>query len=191
MNRMFGNRRALTPRAKLRLVLSVAGALGATFCAVAVAQAEGIWINTTDSMPMGLWRATPTHGTQRGDVVLLCLPNTPTVQLGQSRGYIAPGPCPTGQEIVLKPVAAAAGDLVDITSTGVRVNGTPIPNSGQLVHDSAGRPMPRMAAGEYRVPPGELWLVSGHNPRSFDSRYFGPVPAALVRTSVRPLLVVE
>lgn len=158
---------------------------------VAFAHATGFWINTTDSMPMGIWRQTALHRAGRGDVVLLCLPATPVTQLGRSRGYIGSGPCPTGQEILLKPIAAARGDEVDVTAAGISVNGDEIPNSGQLAQDGKGRPLPAYPAGSYHVPAGEVWLVSPHNPRSFDSRYFGPVPTSLVRSTVRPVWVAD
>jgi type IV secretory pathway protease TraF len=39
------------------------------------------------------------------------------------------------------------------------------------------------------VPPGQVWLLSGHDSRSFDSRYFGPVPVANVQGVARPVWV--
>jgi len=184
-------KRALTKQAKIRLALSVAGIMCTVSIAVAVARAEGLWINTTDSMPIGLWLETSPHEARRGDAVLVCLPDTPATRLGQTRGYIATGTCPTGLETVLKPVAAGPGDEVDVSPDGMTVNGLPIRNSAQLAQDSRGRPLPAVPAGRYRVQPGELWLVSAHNPRSFDSRYFGPVDAAAVRSTVKPLWVAE
>jgi conjugative transfer signal peptidase TraF len=158
---------------------------------VAGCHRAGLWINTTDSMPMGLWRQTANQAPRAGDVVLLCLPANPATELGQARGYIAPGPCPTGQEVLLKPIAAGAGDVVTVSPAAVTVNGHAIANSAQLPEDSRGRPLPAYPAGTYRVPAGEIWLVSPHNRRSFDSRYFGPVPASLVRSTVRPVWVFD
>ena len=185
------SKRALTREAKLKLIAGVAGVSAAVFAIVGIAHAEGLWINTTDSMPIGLWLETPAHAARAGDVVLVCLPDTKAVRIGQSRGYIAPGPCPTGQETVLKPVVAGPGDEIDVSPQGVTVNGKPVRNSAQLTQDSQGRQMPAYPAGHYPVAPGELWLVSAHNPRSFDSRYFGPIRAATVRSTVRPLWVTE
>jgi conjugative transfer signal peptidase TraF len=189
--RAFGRKRALTRREKRRVILGVTGAVAGAFAIVAGCHSAGLWINTTDSMPMGLWRETSSQSARSGDVVLLCLPETPTTMLGQERRYIAPGSCPTGQEILLKPIAAGAGDVVTVSPSGVTVNGWSIVNSAQLAHDSRGRPLPGYPAGTYRVPAGEIWLVSPHNPRSFDSRYFGPVPSSLVRSTVRPVWVFD
>lgn len=187
--RIFGRKRALTRREKRRVIVGITSAVAGAFAIVAGCHSAGFWINTTDSMPMGLWRQAPHLAARPGDVVLLCLPATPATELAQTRGYIAPGPCPTGQEILLKPIAAGAGDVVTVSPSGVTVNGRGIANSAQLARDSRGRPLPDYPAGTYRVPAGKIWLVSPHNPRSFDSRYFGPVPASLVRSTVRPVWV--
>jgi conjugative transfer signal peptidase TraF len=189
-------RRTTTRAEKRRLIIAVAAVAGLSAASVTAARTVGLWVNTTDSMPMGFWIETASggdlpHSPRSGDVVLLCLPDTPSLRVGQDRGYIAPGPCPTGQEVVLKPVAAAAGDDIIVASAGVSVNGHRISNSAQLASDSRGRPLHPFPAGTYRVPPGDLWLVSGHNAQSFDSRYFGPIPETLVRTNVRPLWVAE
>ena len=189
--RIFGRKRALTMRERRRVILGITGAVAGGFAIVAGCHSAGLWINTTDSMPMGLWRQAADQAARPGDVVLLCLPKTPATELGQARGYIAPGPCATGQEILLKPIAAGAGDVVTVSPSGVSVDGRAIANSAQLARDSQGRPLPAYPAGTYRVPSGEIWLVSPHNPRSFDSRYFGPVPASLVRSTVRPVWVFD
>jgi conjugative transfer signal peptidase TraF len=189
--RIFGRKRALSRREKRRVILGITGAVAGAFAIVAGCHSAGLWINTTDSMPMGLWRQAADQAARPGDVVLLCLPPTPATELGQARGYIAPGPCPTGQEILLKPIAAGAGEVVTVSPSGVSVDGRPIANSAQLTRDSQGRHLPAYPAGTYRVPAGEIWLVSPHNPRSFDSRYFGPIPASLVRSTVRPVWVFD
>ena len=76
-----------------------------------------------------------------------------------------------------------------VTHDGIAVNGRALPHTTQFAHDSAARPLQAVPAGTYRVAPGEVWLVSGHDPRSFDSRYFGPVPVATIRATVKPLMV--
>jgi conjugative transfer signal peptidase TraF len=189
--RIFGRKRALSRREKRRVILGITSAVAGAFAIVAGCHSAGLWINTTDSMPLGLWRQAADQAARPGDVVLLCLPAIPATELGQARGYIAPGPCPTGQEILLKPIAAGAGDVVTVSPSGMSIDGRPIANSAQLARDSRGRPLPAYPAGTYRVPAGEIWLVSPHNPRSFDSRYFGPVPASLVRSTVRPMWVFD
>jgi type IV secretory pathway protease TraF len=50
------------------------------------------------------------------------------------------------------------------------------------------RPVP---AGFHSVRTGEVWLLSVHHPRSFDSRYFGAVPVTNIQGVARPIWVVE
>jgi type IV secretory pathway protease TraF len=39
------------------------------------------------------------------------------------------------------------------------------------------------------VSPGTIWVASTYHPRSFDSRYFGPIAVADIRARLAPLLV--
>jgi conjugative transfer signal peptidase TraF len=90
---------------------------------------------------------------------------------------------------MLRPVVAVAGDMVTVTAEGITVNGHPVPGSAPLDRDSSGRQLQPVPLGSYRLAPGQIWLSSGHDPRSFDSRYFGPVPVASVRGIASPVLV--
>jgi conjugative transfer signal peptidase TraF len=160
--------------------------------ALAGADVAGLRINDTPSMPRGLWRMVDVQAPLRpGEVVVICPPDTRPARLGAARGYIPAGACPGGYEPLVKPIAATVGDRVAVSADGVTVNGQTVPGSVPLAHDSAGRPLSPVPAGAYRVPPGAVWLLSGHDPRSFDSRYFGPVPVANVQGVARPVWVVR
>ncbi|MDA8249226.1 MAG: conjugative transfer signal peptidase TraF [Rhodospirillales bacterium] len=154
------------------------------------ARLAGLRVNETASMPRGLWRViaadTPLR---RGEIVAVCPPETATIREAVVRGYLPAGACPGGTEPLLKPVAAIAGDVVTVMQTGVAVDGRPVENTAPLVRDSAGRMLTPMPAGVYPVARGEVWLLSGHDPRSFDSRYFGPLPVANVQGVARPIWV--
>ena len=134
-------------------------------------------------MPLGLWRfnATRDH-IARGEVVVACLPPDAV----QHR-YLGPGSCPTGFEPVLKPVAAVAGDVVEASGAGIRVNGALLPETAPMALDAAGRPLPHVT-GTSTVAPGSIWLVA---PRriSFDSRYFGAVHLDQIQGRASPLAV--
>jgi type IV secretory pathway protease TraF len=62
-------------------------------------------------------------------------------------------------------------------------------DSRRMASDELGRPLHAMPSGSYVVGDGEVWILSGHDPRSYDSRYFGPVPTANIRGRAVPLLV--
>jgi conjugative transfer signal peptidase TraF len=98
------------------------------------------------------------------------------------------GNCPDGFEALIKPVVAWPGDTVTITPFGVAVNGSFIRNSMALTKDRNGKELHHYAFGNYKVREGELWVVSSYSPKSFDSRYFGPIPIAAVKAWAKPLL---
>jgi conjugative transfer signal peptidase TraF len=105
--------------------------------------------------------------------------------------YIAAGPCPDEAEPLVKPVAAVSGDMVTVSANGISVNATPVADTAALARDEAGRVLHPVPAGSYRVAPDEVWLLSGHDLRSFDSRYFGAVPIANVVGVGHPLWVLR
>jgi conjugative transfer signal peptidase TraF len=76
-----------------------------------------------------------------------------------------------------------------VTPKGVSVNARALPNSRPLQADAVGRPLPSASGGP--VPPGEVWVMSEYHPRSFDSRYYGPIEAACIEGRVRPVFVWE
>jgi conjugative transfer signal peptidase TraF len=158
---------------------------------LAVGEAAGLRINATASMPRGLWRVQARESIARGAIVTFCPPDQADIREAAHRGYISRGGCPGGYEPLVKPVAAIAGDLVAVTLKGIAVDGKPVAGTEALAEDEAGRPLHSIPIGAYRVESGEVWLLSGHDPRSFDSRYFGPVPAANVTGVAHPLWVLR
>jgi conjugative transfer signal peptidase TraF len=168
------------------------GAGGVLMLGIVLAGTTGLRVNATASMPRGLWRvqAAATR-IERGEVVSVCPPDGAVIREAARRGYIPAGACPGGYEPLVKPVAAIVGDVVTVTSRGVAVNGVSVADTAQLDEDSAGRPLRPIPAGVYRVPPDAVWLLSGHDRRGFDSRYFGAVPTANIQGLARPIWVVE
>ena len=154
--------------------------------AVAVARTAGLCWNSTGSAPAGLWRVTGTAW-QRGDMVLIDVPpDRPLFRAARGRGYLRPGWTRSGCAPLLKRVIAIAGDRVDVAES-IRVNGRLVPGSLVRANDSRGRPLWREASSE-RVAPGMVWLISETPQFGFDSRYFGALPAKLVRGRAQPLV---
>jgi conjugative transfer signal peptidase TraF len=180
------------PRRRRRGLAVAIGAVGTLMLGIAMAGAAGLRVNATASMPRGLWRVAATEArVARGAIVSVCPPDGATIREAARRGYLPAGPCLGGYEPLLKPVAAIAGDLVTITAAGVAVNGELVADTAPLGEDGAGRPLRPIPAGTYRVPDGAVWLLSGHDPRSFDSRYFGAVPTANIQGLARPVWVIQ
>jgi conjugative transfer signal peptidase TraF len=153
-------------------------------------------INVSGSLPVGLyWTGSlpePTFDPGRdlaleiGMLVSACLPPQAATS-ALERGYLPEGTCPSGAAPVGKVIAALPGDTVDVTDSGSFVNGELLPESAPLLRDSKGRAMPRLR-GRFILRAETAWLYSGHSPRSFDSRYYGPVPLSGVRGQLFPLL---
>jgi conjugative transfer signal peptidase TraF len=166
-------------RALLRVCLLVG-----VFCIVVAACAfAGIRFNGSESLP-GLFYIVTNDATS--PLIEFC-PESVSSRLSSERGYRRSGVCPDGAAPMLKPIAAQAGDLVEVSPYGIAVNGTTLRNSAPRFRDSRGRPLTHWPFGRYRVPEGFVWVVSQYNALSFDSRYFGPVPIRSIRHHLHPL----
>jgi conjugative transfer signal peptidase TraF len=145
----------------------------------------GLRINASPSLPVGLYITTVDA---RANLVEFC-PDEPFASLAVSRGYRDRGTCSDGAAPLLKPIVAVAGDNVEVSARGISVNGVLLSNTAPLSKDTKGRPLTAWPFGRYVVSPGMVWVASSYHPRSFDSRYFGPVSTAAIRHRVKPFLV--
>lgn len=154
-----------------------------------VLRACDLTVNLSGSMPVGVY-----HRTQEplrvGQIVAVCLP-AEVARFALARGYLHAGPCLSGAQAVLKRIAAMGRDVVEVEPTGVTINAQPVPQSAVFDSDSHGRDLPHVPWGTMTLAPGEIWLLSTHDARSWDSRYYGPVPSGAVLATARPLWVVE
>jgi len=158
---------------------------GGTLTLALVAAWTGVRLNDSPSMPTGLYVRASSESSST--LVVFC-PAEPFAKLSLERGYRSRGNCPDGAEPLAKPIVARPGDTVELSALGITVNGRLLANTAPLVKDSAGRPLSHWPFGGYVVAPGAVWVASSYSPRSFDSRYFGPVEASQVREHVRRLL---
>lgn len=142
-----------------------------------IAKDLGVFINTTPSAsPVGIYREEPHfRKLAKGELVSVCLPHRWAV-FAQERGFIGGGgQCADQSMPLIKQIGGVAGDKVYVAPGSVR-------------HvDSRGRPMPHLMFGQVVVPEGMIWL-QGDDPRSFDSRYYGVVPAENVLTVLQPVV---
>lgn len=128
-------------------------------------------INMSPSVPTGIYRVLPADTIlEPGLFIEFCQP----VAIRKFVSNTDAGRCPDGSLPALKPVAAVAGDVVVVTDDGIAVNGVSVANSGAIAA------VPHMAAGQYTVATGDLWVLSHYHPASIDSRYYGPIPSSQV-----------
>jgi conjugative transfer signal peptidase TraF len=158
-----------------RVVLALLG-VGALTSALACLVASHLIWNRTPSMPLGLYVLTPGAHVRRGGLVALRVP-APVRSLVHDRRYLPDG------SLLIKPVAAVAGDEVCVQAGVLRIQGRPF--GRVLARDAQGRELPRYE-GCGLVPEGKVFLASRH-PRSFDSRSFGLVDLEALKGSVAPL----
>jgi conjugative transfer signal peptidase TraF len=154
--------------------------LVAFFAAVGLA---GIRINTTPSLPVGLYIET---GPQ-SPLVEFC-PSGEPAAIAARRGYRTSGNCPDGASALMKPIVAKCGEVVELTAKGISVNGHLLLNTAPLSVDTDHRALEHFPFGRYTVGHEEVWMASTYNKRSFDSRYYGPVRKSSIRVHLRPLL---
>lgn len=126
----------------------------------------GIVYQSTDSMPKGWYVYTPVHfPLERNQIVVFKL--TPYWQQ-----YIVEHHWMVPDSLLMKPIVGIPGDKVCVYDHQVWINGQP---DVLIVSDYApGKPLPILNFCR-ELKPGEYFMMSHHIPRSFDSRYFGPI----------------
>ena len=150
------------------------------------AHQSGLRLNTTGSIPLGLYRMS-NDPIENGVYVLWCPPERLEFDLAKERGYIGAGFCPGGYGNMMKQVVAAHHDVVSVTDDGVLINGTLMPASQPMEADAMGRLLPRFRVTDQVLAASELLLMSDTNSRSFDARYFGPVHRAHIQSRIHPI----
>ncbi len=136
-------------------------------------------------MPKGVYKAV-TKILQVGDVVEVCLPDA-IATLGVSRHYLSKGICQNGTEPVVKKVMALATDTVELTMSGVKINGYQLPHSATLMRDERGRLIPYIKRKAYKLSANEVWLYGSEDPKSWDSRYYGHVNMKNIQHIMTPV----
>lgn len=182
---MAPKRYHLLLRQRQRALFVLAAAAGSALLTILSGALGGLRINMTPSESIGLWRILPLEREPAiGDMVFVCLPRSALVEEARSRGYLRRGLCASGYAPLIKTVVAVSGQQVEIIST-VRIDGAEIPHSALARADGMGRPL--IAARGERIPPGYVFLHSPF-PGSWDSRYFGSVPASSILGIAREVL---
>lgn len=151
---------------------------------LAAAYPAGFRLNLTPSYPRGLWRIIPLQrDTAIGDLVFVCPPRTPGFELARARGYVRRGSCPGGMGPLIKTVVALPGQTIEIAGS-VTIDGGELPHSDVQPTDAEGRELGPYSGG--MVPAGTLFLHSDFA-GSYDSRYFGSIPASGLLGLARPV----
>ena len=87
---------------------------------------------------------------------------------------------------LMKRIKGVAGDVADLTSEGIYINGKLIPDTKPRTKDSLGRIITSSVLHK-TLQQNEI-IVAGENIKSFDSRYFGIIHRDEILTAVVPLI---
>ncbi len=155
------------------------------FIVSGLAYAVGIRLNTTPSIPLGVYRLT-NEPLVKGAYVLFCPPPAAVFDMAKARGYLGAGFCPGGYGQLMKKILAVQNDAVVIGTDGVQVNGQLLPLSAPIKTDGGGRPLPDYKAS-WVLDSAEVLLMSDSNSGSFDGRYFGPIQRSQIQGVIRPI----
>lgn len=135
-----------------------------------------IW-NASASAPIGLYTIAPAGHLEVPDLVAV-MPPAPLAHFMVARRYVGSG------VPLLKRVLGLPGQHVCRTGRAITVDGVEMGEA--LERDRMGRPMP-VWQGCRTVARGELFLMNSGVRDSFDGRYFGSLPAAVVIGRAIPL----
>jgi len=167
-----------------RLAMGIAIAGAAILVLGALACASGARVNSTRSIPVGLYWLS-SEPVEKGAYVMFCPPPIGIFEEAKARRYLGAGFCPGGYGYLMKRVLAAKGDAVTITDEGVHVNGELLPHSAPIRVDRNGRLLPRFPAERFTLGGSELLLMSDVSGTSFDGRYFGPIHRSQIKGVIR------
>lgn len=165
----------------------------AQFLMLILTLSVGLWMwglryNFTESLPKGFYLLKREFSLleNKRSIVYFCPPDSEVFQQALERGYLMRGVCPGGFAPLIKQLVAVPGDVIAVQREGVSVNGIRLENSESQLTDRQGRQMTK--AESVRLGADQVWVMSTYNPRSFDSRYFGPIDVSLIQGHVEPLL---
>jgi len=148
-----------------------------------IAIIDGVAINITPSMPLGLY-IKQSGDIKPGDIVAVCLTESER-NFGLQRHYITKGNRCSGADPLNKKIMAVPGDKVILADEYIKINQQKYFYPTKY-RDSQKRPLKVYPRGEYQH---GYWIIGTNDKSSWDSRYFGPIEKAQILEKLRPLLI--
>jgi conjugative transfer signal peptidase TraF len=157
------------------------------FAAILVALAVILWmrfgptilINETPSEPVGFYRIVPRSEPHYRRGMFVVFPVPPELrEIVYGRHWLQDG------MPLLKEVMGVRGDRVCVYADRFEINRKVV--GPVFAVDREGHPLPQQR-GCFEIQPGYFFAASQYFERSFDGRYFGPLPLAIVTGEATPL----
>lgn len=135
-------------------------------------------LNTTPSLPIGLYALSPCHP-QRGEIVVHTLSSRART-FAEERGYVQ-----RHARGLLKTIVAVPGDRLCWMGKSLQING----RQAAIVspYDHLGRALPH-PDGCMTLGPRQMLPLIQDNPQSYDGRYYGPVKQSNIKACARRVL---
>jgi conjugative transfer signal peptidase TraF len=154
--------------------------LGTTMLAVSTIGVKSttyyLW-NTSESVPIGLYRLRPASKLVVTELVAV-QPPEPTATFLSERGYLPRG-IPMLKRVLALPGQTVCRDRLTITVDNIALGDA-------RERDSRGRPLP-VWQGCRTVADREVFLMNWQSADSLDGRYFGALPASAIIGTAKPL----
>lgn len=137
------------------------------------------YINTSPSIPRGIYLRVPMLALQRQDYVVY-RPTEECISTAMSRGWIN-----NQDTLFIKHIGGLSGDVYEVDKTyGFYILHQYYGHISE--YDACGQSIP-CKYGSYIVP-DSMFLPAGDSPKSFDGRYTGPVPRDNIQAKVVPFI---
>ena len=147
-----------------------------------------IQINTTSSIPIGIYTLDRNKGILGNNkTILFCISNE-YVEIAKTRGYLPVGKCKNGLSPIGKTIVASENDFVEITNDGIYVNGKLLPKTKPVPYDKNRRKLTYSKIK--RILNKDEFLVASLKKDSFDSRYYGIVGRKEILGVLKELVII-
>jgi len=131
--------------------------------------------NVSISEPLGYYLKLPVGTIEPNKRYLICLEDKKYIDVLQKLGLLkSKNQCPTGTVYLMKQVAGMPHDLVEITESGVLINGALQQNSRGMARGKGVALYPLPIGYKHTLNDDEYFMM-GITPTSIDSRYFGTI----------------
>ncbi len=148
----------------------------------------GYRINTSDSIPKGLYKITSSQPA-KASYVIFCPDTRDFFKEAIRRGYIEKGICPNGYGYMMKKIVAVRGDTVSTTKAGIVINHKLLALSSPKFVDGANHPLHPWQVTQYTLAENELLTMTDQDEWSFDGRYYGLIKSSQVMGVIKPIWV--